>query len=1054
MSKHVVRQLIALSVCLLLTFWLSSAQARPRKSSMAHAADLPPETLTRIEALIGSLLQDADIPGAAVVIVQDDQTIFSKGFGYADIATQRPVTPETLFELGSTSKAFTALGVLQLEAQGRVRLDAPVQTYLPWFRMKYVGVHKGTPIDSDVDITVEQLLHHTSGIPFETIGDIPIADDAAALERTVRVLVGRELASYPGDRFEYATINYDVLGLIVQEVSGMPFETYMQTNVLDTLDLDQTFVAAPAALPQQMATGYKLGFLEPRAFAAPRYRGNTPAGYFVTNAQDMAEWLKIQLRAETPAAFNPTLLDRSHQPNRTVSPDGDGSSYASGWRVYQVGAGIFAHGGGNPNFSSHLVFFPAERLGIGVLANLNSSYTDAIAVGIADILQGEPQADTPTDLYQSVDNASSFILLLSGAFALATLSFIVAASIDVVRKKRRFVGLRRRTLIVTPLSVLFIVFVAYCLYSLPAVLFSGLPWNFILVWGPYSLLPALVMLFITIVLFCVYVLMMSFFPKQDENSMYHLVMLSFMSGLGNAIVIFTISESLKQFEEINTNLFLYFVLGLLLYIIGQKVIKTQMIRITNDIVYKKRVELIRKLLLVPFDTFEKLQDGKMHAALNNDTETVSRAPNILVGVLTDTITLLCCFIYLGIVNIYGLLLSVTIIAILASLYYAMARSANRLMEQTRDNQNVFFSFISDLLNGFKELSLNFSKRSEFRRDMEQSCEDYRVKRIDAAVKFINVSVIGDLLFMLVIGGVVFIFPILFRQIQPSVLMTYVFVFLYMTAPINGVIQIVPYLFEIRISWNRINILIDEMNQVSTIAEVSKLRRDDDKILLQLEDIEYEYKSDDKTFKVGPIDCQFHSGEIVFLTGGNGSGKTTLAKLLTGLYIPHKGRILINGLEVQRGQLGEYFSNIFSDFYLFKKLYGVDYKNKVDQINKYLDVLQIKDKLTIDDGTFSTTKLSSGQRKRLALLVSYLEDREIFIFDEWASDQDPEFRRFFYQELLPELKQRGKCVIVITHDDRYFHLADVVIKLHAGQIEASGQVTTPVVTGLSAQPGNY
>jgi putative ATP-binding cassette transporter len=269
----------------------------------------------------------------------------------------------------------------------------------------------------------------------------------------------------------------------------------------------------------------------------------------------------------------------------------------------------------------------------------------------------------------------------------------------------------------------------------------------------------------------------------------------------------------------------------------------------------------------------------------------------------------------------------------------------------------------------------------------------------------------------------------------------------MTGPINGILRIIPYLFGIRISWNRMNALIAEVDQVAAPNSVKESdKREGDRISVQLENIEYEYQDDDKIFKVGPINHEFRSGEIVFITGGNGSGKTTLAKLLTGLYEPHKGRVLINGTEVSRNELGGHYSNVFSDFYLFRKLYGVDHTNKHDEIERYLDLLQIKDKLIINDGVFSTVKLSTGQRKRLALLVSYLEDRKIFIFDEWASDQDPEFRRFFYQDLLHELKQRGKCVIVITHDDRYFHVADTVLKLHMGQIELLAQRTAPVMAG--------
>lgn len=181
--------------------------------------------------------------------------------------------------------------------------------------------------------------------------------------------------------------------------------------------------------------------------------------------------------------------------------------------------------------------------------------------------------------------------------------------------------------------------------------------------------------------------------------------------------------------------------------------------------------------------------------------------------------------------------------------------------------------------------------------------------------------------------------------------------------------------------------------------------------------------------------EFKSGEITFITGGNGSGKTTLAKLITGLYEPEEGQICINGKEVNYTDLNNCYSSVFSDYFLFNKLYGINHVEKSEDIERILKSLQINDKLTINDGVFSTVDLSSGQKKRLALLVSYLDDRPIFLFDEWAADQDPEFRKYFYHEILPGLKALGKCVIAITHDDHYFDTADKVIKLEMGKIES-------------------
>ena len=175
---------------------------------------------------------------------------------------------------------------------------------------------------------------------------------------------------------------------------------------------------------------------------------------------------------------------------------------------------------------------------------------------------------------------------------------------------------------------------------------------------------------------------------------------------------------------------------------------------------------------------------------------------------------------------------------------------------------------------------------------------------------------------------------------------------------------------------------------------------------------------------------------MFIIGGNGSGKTTLAKLLTGLYIPHDGEITVDGKPVANFQLGEYFSTVFSDFHLFDKLYNIDLsgETKRDEAQRYLETLHLDGKIELTGDSFSTTDLSGGQRKRLALLKCYLEDCPVYLFDEVAADQDPEFRKFFYRELLPKMKEKGKIVIAITHDDHYFDVADKVIKMDMGKID--------------------
>jgi putative ATP-binding cassette transporter len=209
--------------------------------------------------------------------------------------------------------------------------------------------------------------------------------------------------------------------------------------------------------------------------------------------------------------------------------------------------------------------------------------------------------------------------------------------------------------------------------------------------------------------------------------------------------------------------------------------------------------------------------------------------------------------------------------------------------------------------------------------------------------------------------------------------------------------------------------------------------------LELRDVTHTYhnEKEDDEFVLGPLNLSFRPGELVFVVGGNGSGKTTLAKLVTGLYLPESGQIVLDGetiTEANRDAYRQQFSAVFSDFYLFEQLLGLGDASIDDEASEYIRRLQLDHKVKVQDRKLSTTKLSLGQRKRLALLTAYLEDRPIYVFDEWASGQDPMFKQFFYLHLAPELKARGKTVIIISHDDRYYHLSDRLIRLENGQIE--------------------
>jgi putative ATP-binding cassette transporter len=289
-------------------------------------------------------------------------------------------------------------------------------------------------------------------------------------------------------------------------------------------------------------------------------------------------------------------------------------------------------------------------------------------------------------------------------------------------------------------------------------------------------------------------------------------------------------------------------------------------------------------------------------------------------------------------------------------------------------------------------------------------------------------------------------------------------------PLDGLLNNLPTVNAARVSLDRIERVLAEFEEPhhaaalplpSSGAQVAAF----DTLTLRGITHAYFHERDERMFRIGPIDLTFKPGELVFIVGGNGSGKTTLAKVLTGLYEPEGGVIEVDGLPVTRDTRPAYrerFSTVFNDFHLFDTLLGIvdpDDTNESaraaadERANALIAKLALDHKVSVENGTFSTRALSTGQRKRLALVVAYLEDRPFYLFDEWAADQDPSFKAVFYEQLLPELRGRGKTVVVITHDDRYFSLADRVLKLDNGAIvnETRGAPRAVVGSGTVRVP---
>ena len=361
--------------------------ASPVHSASGQGVPLQQIDQDKIDAYIHTRMQTANIPGLALGVIQGDKVVYLKGYGSAG-PDGRAVTPQTPFILGSTSKSFTALAVMQLVEAGKIDLDAPVTKYLPWFRTSDAA--------ASGQITVRNLLHQNSGLPtYEGRRGIADNDQSnTALENGVRALSSVQLSQPVGQSYEYANENYDILGLIVQTVSGRSYEDYVRSAIFAPLQMTHSAAALadPAAI--DLATGYRNWLFWPVAFNAPYPRRTTPSGFLISSAEDMTHYLSAQLNGGTYSnhqLLSPQGIATLHTPGPKISPS---SSYGMGWVIQgQPGATEIGHNGDVSNFHSNLLLLPDQHIGIVILINVSRAYNGAAInipiEGVAAILLGK-----------------------------------------------------------------------------------------------------------------------------------------------------------------------------------------------------------------------------------------------------------------------------------------------------------------------------------------------------------------------------------------------------------------------------------------------------------------------------------------------------------------------------------------------------------------------------------------------------------------------------------------------------------------------------------------
>jgi putative ATP-binding cassette transporter len=470
-------------------------------------------------------------------------------------------------------------------------------------------------------------------------------------------------------------------------------------------------------------------------------------------------------------------------------------------------------------------------------------------------------------------------------------------------------------------------------------------------------------------------------------------------------------------------------------------------RLSQSTSYDLRLRLGRKLLEVPLQKLERLGTHRTVSVLSEDVGTIVNAFIDLPMLCTHVAVLAGCFAYLGWLSPTMCAALLGFIAVAVVTVKVPEQWARRHMHLAREERDRLGQHFHALTEGAKELKLHQARRRAFFERVYQATADaHRRHNLAFGRYFAGLNAWTQVLYFLIIGSIVFVAPMLMPGLDQRVLTAYAFTALYIRGHLVGVMNTAPMLSRAAVSLRKVEELGETFTGESTALEATPPRAPSSWQSIALQGIVHHYDAEgqDRPFVLGPLELSLSRGEMVFLVGGNGSGKTTLAKLLTGLYAPERGQVLIDGepvTEANRDGYRQLFSAVFTDFHLFEELVGLngDGARTAARVRQYLELLQIHDKVTVDGhGRLSTTKLSHGQRKRLALLVAYLEDRPIYVFDEWAAGQDPAFQRVFYVELLPELKRAGKTVVVVTHDDRYFHCADRIVKLDLGQVVADAE----------------
>jgi putative pyoverdin transport system ATP-binding/permease protein len=525
--------------------------------------------------------------------------------------------------------------------------------------------------------------------------------------------------------------------------------------------------------------------------------------------------------------------------------------------------------------------------------------------------------------------------------------------------------------------------------------------------------------------------------KESSISFPSLVFTAGIAGLSNAAVLAIINTSAGQAASDIHSIQHVAMFGIVmaLYIIAQRHIMLTTAAEIENILDRIRVRIADKLRRCDLAILERIGRSDIYACVSKETVTISYSAVALMIAAQSAILTFFTILYIAWLSLTAFVLSTAFMAVAVSIQFKQREKLAKDLQKSIARENELLDSLTDMLDGFKEVKMNRARSADLFAHIKEVSDSARELKTQTQFQLATNFISSQVIFYLLLATVVFIVP-RFSQAYSDIVVKVATAVLFLVGPVSVLMGSIPVLAAANASCDVIAALEERLDQgleraVTAALPMTSFRE------ISFDGVFFRYMDPTAafSFSVGPIDLTITAGEVLFITGGNGSGKSTLMKLLTGLYRPMGGVIRLDGVDINEANIDAYrqlFSVVFSDYHLFRRLYGL---RAVDpaQVEALLAEMELEKKTRLSDNSFQTLELSTGQRKRLALLVSLLENRPIYVLDEWAADQDMAFRRKFYEEILPRLRKSGKTVVAVTHDDRYYHVADRVIKMEMGKI---------------------